>query len=127
MPNMTPMVTAMPKTSVNDIISRQVVRSASSVAANVAEGHGRFAPRGHAYHLSIAKGSACETDSWLDLFRRSGAITAGQEAPLHATCQELIAMLTSKIRDLEKLPAFKAREDRAEYDSPPTADPRRAS
>jgi len=110
------LIVSMPKTSVNDIISRQVVRSASSIAANVAEGHGRYAPRGHAYHLSIAKGSACETDSWLDLLRRSGAITAEQEGPLQATCQELIAMLTSKIRDLEKLSVHKVREERAEYD-----------
>lgn len=91
-----------------DVLIRQSIRSASSVAANIAEGHGRFTPRAHANHLSIAKGSACETDSWLDLMKRTGVIGEADEARLHHATGELIAMLTAKIRDLERQLATRA-------------------
>ena len=91
----------------SDVLIRQVIRSASSVAANIAEGHGRYTPRAHANHLSIAKGSACETDSWLDLMERSNVITPEDEERLHRACLELIAMLTSRMRELERQPGYK--------------------
>ncbi len=106
---------ALPRANIADALVRQIVRSSSSIAANVAEGHGRCTPRAHANHLSIAKGSVCETDSWLDLLRRSGHISAEQEQPLHDVCMELIAMLTAKIRELEKLPPRSVGEERAAY------------
>ncbi len=109
------LTSALPRANIADALVRQIVRSSSSIAANVAEGHGRFTPRAHAYHLSIAKGSACETDGWLDLLRRSGHISAEQEQPLHDVCMELIAMLTAKIRELEKLQPRSLREERAAY------------
>jgi len=95
------LTSAIPRANIADALVRQIVRSSSSIAANVAEGHGRFTPRAHANHLSIAKGSACETDSWLDLLRKSGLISKEQEQPLHDLCMELIAMLTAKIRQLD--------------------------
>ena len=109
------LTSALPRANIADALVRQIVRSSSSIAANVAEGHGRFTPRAHAYHLSIAKGSACETDGWLDLLRRSGHISAEQDQPLHDVCMELIAMLTAKIRELEKLQPRSLREERAAY------------
>jgi len=94
---------AMPRRPAADVIVKQILRSASSIAANVAEGHGRFTPRAHLNHLSIAKGSACETDSWLDLMRKAELVDQTTEQRLHENCVELIAMLTAKIRDLERL------------------------
>ena len=95
---------AIPRGAAADVMVRQILRSASSIAANIAEGHGRFTPRAHLNHLSIAKGSACETDSWLDIMAKSGLIEGEAEQRLHQTCMELAAMLTAEIRDLEKLP-----------------------
>jgi len=109
------LTSALPRAPMSDTLARQVIRSAWSIAANVAEGHGRFVLRPHAYHLSIAKGSTCETDSWLDLLRRAGLITADEERPLHDQCMELIAMLTAKIRNLEELSESSVREERAPY------------
>ena len=45
-------------------IANQVIRSASSVPANLAEGHGRFG-RDRAHHWRIAYASAREVDSHL--------------------------------------------------------------
>lgn len=94
-------VQRLPNTWGNAVIARQIVASATSIGANIAEGHGRYAPGAHRNHLAIAKGSTAETDSWLDLLRRAGYLSGEEEARLHAECQEIAAMLTSKIRKLE--------------------------
>lgn len=46
-------------------ISRQLFRSAMSVGANIAEGHGRHQGREYIHYLTIAQGSANEVDHWL--------------------------------------------------------------
>jgi len=112
------LVGPLPNDRVAPVIARQVVRSASSIAANIAEGHGRFTYAAHRNHLSIAKGSACETDGWLDLLRRAGYLTQEAESSLHAACVELIRMLTAKILDIERREwagGKKIREESAEY------------
>jgi len=85
-----------------DSIARQLTRSATSIGANIAEGHGRFGLPSYRNHLSIAKGSACETDSWLDLLRRLGLLSSEREAELHGRCSSLIAAITRRILNLEQ-------------------------
>ncbi len=96
------LTSGLPRDPAAAVIARQLVRSASSIAANIAEGHGRFYRAAHRNHLSIAKGSACETDGWLDLLRRAGYIDAATEARLHDMCIEIIRMVTAKILKLER-------------------------
>jgi len=54
-------------------IADQVIRSASSVPANLAEGHGRFG-RDRAHHWRIAYASAREVDVHLRILCLSGAV-----------------------------------------------------
>jgi four helix bundle protein len=111
-------VAGLPRDNASQVIARQLVASAGSIGANVAEGHGRFSLAAHRYHLSIAKGSACESDGWLDLLRRAGYIDADTEGRLHADCVEIIRMLTAKIRDLERREGSRVlREDAAPYET----------
>ena len=108
----------LPRDRVAPMLATQVVRSASSIAANIAEGHGRFALAAHRNHLSIAKGSACETDGWLDLLHRAGYLDGATEERLDEACLEVIRMLTAKIVDLEKKERStpkKVREEAAIY------------
>jgi len=58
-------------------LADQVVRSASSVPANLAEGAGRSG-KDRAYHWRIAYGSAKEVDTHLQLLVASGAVDANQ-------------------------------------------------
>jgi four helix bundle protein len=58
-------------------VADQVIRSASSVPANLAEGHGRFG-RDRAHHWRIAYASAKEVESHLRLLALSGAIPPGK-------------------------------------------------
>jgi four helix bundle protein len=109
----------LPQSWANAVLARQIITAASSIGANIAEGHGRYTPGAHGNHLSIAKGSAAETDSWLDSLRREGHLTLEEEAPLHQECMEIMTMLTSKILDLERLAqekSGKVREEQASYE-----------
>ncbi len=62
-------------------IADQLIRSAASVPANIAEGHGRFG-RDRLYHYRIAYGSAKEVDIHLRLLLDAQAadFTRGTEA-----------------------------------------------
>ncbi|HEX6292558.1 MAG TPA: four helix bundle protein [Herpetosiphonaceae bacterium] len=97
------LVQQVPQSWANAVVVRQIVSSATSIGANIAEGHGRYVPGAYRNYLSIARGSTAETDSWLDLLRRSGWITAEEEAALHAECLEIMAILTSKMLDLDRI------------------------
>ena len=59
------------------IIADQVIRSASSVPANLSEGHGRSG-RDRIYHWRIAYASAKEVDTHLRLLTGAGAIDCTQ-------------------------------------------------
>ena len=64
----------LPQSWANAVLARQIISAATSIGVNIAEGHGRFTPGAHGNHLSIAKGSAAETDSWLDSLCREGVV-----------------------------------------------------
>lgn len=110
------LINAVPSTRTVEIIARQLVRSSTSIAANIAEGHGRFSPAAYRHHLSIAKGSACETDSWIDLLLRLDLISADREAELHRRCASLIGGLTRRIKELERLAGKVIRDGDVEYE-----------
>ena len=109
------LVEQLPTGRSTDTMARQLAGAATSIAANIAEGHGRFSLPSYRNHLSIAKGSACEADSWLDLLRRLGLLAPDREAELHQRCSALIAALTRRIRDLERVSAKTVREEPAIY------------
>ncbi|WP_235595784.1 four helix bundle protein [Mastigocoleus testarum] len=48
-------------------VGKQIVRSADSVCANIAEGRGRFNDQDNRRFVKIARGSLYETISWLRL------------------------------------------------------------
>ena len=110
-------VTRLRRDPAAQVIGRQIIGAASSIAANIAEGHGRFTLPAHRNHLSIAKGSACETDGWVDLLHRAGFIDAASESSLHDSCDQLIRMLTAKIVQLERME--KSRSSRLSEDVTP--------
>jgi four helix bundle protein len=96
------LVDSLPRRRSSDVTGGQLVRAATSIAANIAEGHGRFTLPAYRNHLSIAKGSACEAQSWLDLLLRLGHVDAASARYLDGLCGELIAALTRRIRSLEQ-------------------------
>jgi four helix bundle protein len=76
-------------------IADQVIRSASSVAANLAEGHGRTG-RDRLHFWRIAYASAKEVDSHMKLLARAGAINRDKTEETLSTFDEVRAM-TSRL------------------------------
>jgi four helix bundle protein len=72
-------------------IADQVIRSASSVPANIAEGHGRTG-RDRFHDWRIAYASAKEVDSHLRLLSHAGAIDREKTQKALSTFDEIRAM-----------------------------------
>jgi four helix bundle protein len=72
-------------------IAQQVIRSASSVPANLAEGHGRTG-RDRLHFWRIAYASAKEVDSHLRLLAKSGVIGCIKAEKVLSTFDEVRAM-----------------------------------
>jgi four helix bundle protein len=72
-------------------IADQVIRSASSVPANLAEGHGRSG-RDRTHMWRIAYASAKEVDSHLILLVRAGVVNAVKAKQAISTFDEVRAM-----------------------------------
>jgi four helix bundle protein len=72
-------------------IADQVIRSANSVPANLAEGHGRSGRDRH-HFWRIAYGSAKEVDSHIRLLVQAGAVNGPRADAALATFDEVRAM-----------------------------------
>jgi len=74
-------------------LTSQMLRSAASVPANVAEGYQRGTRRDYANFIGIARGSLAETETHLLLAARVGLLSADVIAPALACADELSRML----------------------------------
>jgi four helix bundle protein len=97
---LTKLMPELPQNRSGDVLASQLLRSGSSIAANVAEGYGRYSQAAYRSHLSIARGSAFESESWLDLIVRSGFIPEARVKPLFDQCTELQKLLTLRMKSL---------------------------
>jgi len=82
-------------------MSTQIRRSAASIAANIAEGHGREQTRSFIYFLRIAQGSLKELETHLLLAQRFEIVHAAKMNPLLQDCDVLGRMLRTYIRSLQ--------------------------
>ena len=78
----------------------QMRRAASSIASNIAEGHGRDHLGDYLRHLSISKGSLAELETQLLTAQAVARIPAKDIDPLFALCEEVGRMLSVLSRKL---------------------------
>jgi four helix bundle protein len=81
-------------------IGDQLARSVFSIAANIAEGHGRRRPAEFVRFLDIANGSRCETETALEVCARLELSDNAMKEELLAQCHEIGRMLTGLRRSL---------------------------
>jgi len=92
----------MPQSEEARIIKRQLLRSATSIPANIAEGYGGNHGRVFQNALTIARRETLETDYWLLLCYELGYIDRMIYEEVEQGYQEVRAMLSSFISKLEK-------------------------
>jgi len=90
-----------PREEVYGLIS-QIRRGASSVPANIAEGHGRNATGSYVQHLKRAQGSLKELETHFILSSRLGFVSKDRIHVVMATSEEIGKMLRSLIRSLQE-------------------------
>jgi four helix bundle protein len=83
-------------------LTSQIRRAAVSVAANIAEGHGRENTRSFIQYLRISQGSLKELETHLLLSTRVKLTTQDTTDPVLASCQSLGRMIRTLIRTLEQ-------------------------
>jgi four helix bundle protein len=90
-----------PKEELFGIVS-QMRRAAVSVPSNIAEGYGRVYGKETSKFLSNALGSATELETQLIISRDLGFLSVIQAEAMIGEIAEIIRMLTSLIKSLDK-------------------------
>jgi four helix bundle protein len=80
------------------VLSKQLLRSGTSIRANVSEGNRAQSRMDFVHKLSIALKEADETEYWISLLRDAEYISSGQAESLLTDCFELQKILTSSIK-----------------------------
>ncbi|MCL5090712.1 MAG: four helix bundle protein [Patescibacteria group bacterium] len=94
------LIKKFPNERVYWIIGDQVLRSSFSVGANIAEGFGKFKGNEYQRFITIALGSANETDYWLELVKDICPPLAREIDTAIAKNSETIKMLTATLKSL---------------------------
>ena len=83
------------------VLSKQVLRSGTSIGANIKEAlRGQSRPDFKA-KMNIALKEASETEYWLELLHESEYIDQNQFEYLIISCRELIKLLTSIVKNTD--------------------------
>ena len=110
------LIKSWPKTMQAQEISRQLFRSATSVGANIAEGHGRHQGTEYIHYLIIAQGSANETEHWLHTAQDCGLDTEKRINEILKLNNEIVRMITSTIHTIrENMGTKRFQEDQSDY------------
>ena len=84
------------------ILSKQILRSGTSVGANIRESRNAQTVKDFLTKLYIASKEAEETGYWLELLKETGYITIEQFESLNQDCEEILKLLASIIKTTKK-------------------------
>ena len=84
------------------VISKQILRSGTSIGANIKEAIRGQSKDDFAHKLNISLKEASETEYWLDLLVATDYITKEEYESIHNDCLELIKLLTAIIKSSRK-------------------------
>src|SRR5947209_12925094 len=86
-----------------DTIGKQIIRSADSIGANIAEGSGRGSFQDNRRFTRIARGSLYETRHWLRRAFRRSLLTSEQVNKTKPIIDNLTPMLNSYLKSIGKM------------------------
>ena len=90
------------------VLSKQVLRSGTSIGANIVEANGAISKDDFSAKMSIAYKEALETKYWLDLLKDSGFLESKGYDELYQEADEISRMLftvlksTGRVRSISK-------------------------
>jgi four helix bundle protein len=81
-----------------DTIGKQIVRSADSISANIAEGYGRYFYKESKQFYFYSRGSLQETKAWLGKCKRRKIIDSEKAEALILEAEKILAKLNAYIK-----------------------------
>lgn len=90
------------KESEGYILANQILKSGTSIGANIEEAIGAQSRRDFKSKLSISYKEACETHYWLRLMRDSNIVAKQLSNSMIEDCNELLKIIGSIIKTLKK-------------------------
>ncbi len=91
------LVSALPRTMQGEVLGRQVLRSGTSIGANIEEAYGGSSKRDFTNKMSTAFKEARETHFWLRLIRDACLIPAVRIEPIVQEALELKLILAKTV------------------------------
>lgn len=85
-----------------DTVGKQLVRSADSIGANIAEGEGHGSFQDNRRFIKIARGSLQETQHWLRRVYKRDFLTADQVNKVKTLVDKLAPMLNAYLNSIGK-------------------------
>lgn len=82
------------------VLSKQILRSGTSIGANIAESECAISKKDFLSKIYIALKESVETLYWLDLLYETEYITDSQYESLYADCEEIKKMLSSTTKTI---------------------------
>ncbi len=86
----------------SEVVARQVLRSTSSIGANIAEGFASSSTREYIRFLEIARRSCAETENWYYKARDASLCTAETSRERIKDCLDVHKMLNALITSLRR-------------------------
>jgi four helix bundle protein len=80
------------------VLSRQLLKSGTSIGANIAEANGAISTADFSAKISIAYKESLETKYWLSLLKDTNYISLDTFAALHNDCDEISKILFSILK-----------------------------
>ncbi|MFI3316810.1 MAG: four helix bundle protein [Rikenellaceae bacterium] len=77
------------------ILSKQLLRSGTSIGANIVEAQCGFSRKDFLFKMQIAYKECAETTYWLELLRSSDYLTQDEYNSINSDCKELMNLLSS--------------------------------
>lgn len=83
------------------ILSKQALRSGTSIGANIVEAFYAQSEADFIAKLYISRKEAGETIYWIDLLKESNYLSEDVAASISSDCDELLKLLTSSIKTMK--------------------------
>ena len=84
------------------VMSKQVLRSGTSIGANVREANSAQSKADFIAKMSIALKEGDETGYWLELLSRTGFLSREEYISVESDCRELFAMITAILKSARR-------------------------
>lgn len=84
------------------VMSKQLLRSGTSIGANIAEGIYAESIDDFIHKLAIARKEASESAYWIRLLRQTDKLPLPLAQSMHSDCIELLKMLSASIKGLKR-------------------------